>query len=110
MSDIRWEDPPEPAQHHDPTLWVAVADELRAHPKRWAVIREESTDSKPADRLRTNLGQFGKRIKRGEIAAWSPPGSFETAVRHDKGAGMVRIYVRYVGEDTATSHNRPTED
>lgn len=102
MTGIKWEDPPEPdSSHrfHRSGLWAEIADELRAHPKRWAMIREDSAADRPIELVTATLRVFGRRIKHGETKGFAPAGSFETAVRRDRSAAVVRLYVRYIGAD-----------
>lgn len=101
MSVIRWEDPPESRKGkaggrgfvRNPR-WQAVADELRAHPGRWAVVAEGE-----------NAGISG-HIRRGKYAAMQPAGSFE-AQCVGAGGEFPIIYARYVGPVSTSPETGP---
>lgn len=89
---VRWEDP-SPRNHTDVAAsWQPVADELRAHPGQWALVRETSL---------LNAGVQASYIKSGK-GPFEPRGAFEArqrTYRAQPGAqGVGRIYARYVGE------------
>lgn len=86
MSVIRWEDPPVPnkAGRRPSRYWIAIADDLKADPRRWAVIYQGARNGALAD-----------RVKKGQ-SAFAPAGAFEAAERVED--GIYRVYARYLGE------------
>lgn len=86
MSEIVWEDP------EGRTDWTSIAATLKSRPGSWARIKEVSNGQQ--------AGTTRGRIKRGDIAAFSPAGSFDSAVRK-LDSGSYGIYARYVGEDAS---------
>jgi hypothetical protein len=88
VSVLRWEDPPEDARGANVTdRWQAIAEELRAHPERWAVVVESTSGA---------CGAWVNRIRTGK-SAFKPAGAFEAVSRAD--GKEVRVYARYVGGD-----------
>jgi hypothetical protein len=90
---VNWEDPP--SRRHNRGGRVAHVDEvaeLRAHPGRWAVLREY-----PAEQPSRAKG-FAYAINHGVKASFRPSGEFEATWRTD--AGRIKVYVRYVGESS----------
>ena len=71
-----WENPPE----RNRTEWEGIAEELRAHPGRWAKVADKGT--------------YTASIKRGRLRAFRPVGHYE-ATSH-KG----HLHIRYKGGDT----------
>lgn len=83
---VRWEDPPDQIARGKRVIdWASIAEELRQHPGRWAVVSEA-----PAN---VGIGWF---IKTGRYAWCRPAGSFQSASR--RVAGVLTIYARYVGD------------
>lgn len=99
---IRWADPP-PTNYGKgagrrienalarPDPWEPVADLLRAHPGRWAVIVETDTQG--------SIANLTSTIKRGATRAWHPPGAFDACVR--KAGDVTTVYARYIGDEGA---------
>ena len=79
MTDIVWQDPPDPA-------WTAEAAQLMAHPKRWALLKTYPNLALPSAIKRSAL--------RGGQVALLPVGAWEFRV------SGCDLYARYVGEDT----------
>jgi hypothetical protein len=85
---IRWEAPPPGSQRgrghrvdHD-----TIAVELRSRPGEWGLLPASAT------------GMAGQ-IRRGDIRAYRPAGTFE-AVRRDDATG-IKVWARYVGEESS---------
>jgi hypothetical protein len=68
-----------------------AADELRAHPGRWAKVL--ASQSNPAQAV---------RLKTGRLVAFRPAGSFEATLRTvgktPEGKPLYDLYARYVGD------------
>jgi hypothetical protein len=88
---IRWETPPPdrragtgiPVFDHE-----AIAAELRAHPRRWAVVFEG----------RYGMGGYATFIRTGRHAAYRPVGHFDAVRRYAAADDDVMIvYARYLG-------------
>jgi hypothetical protein len=103
---LRWEEPP-PTNHGGRRRpprpravipggerWQAVADELRAHPGEWAVLRDDRPYS---------AGGLMTRIREGSFAPFAPLGSFDAATRQTSRGGPVLLYARYIGEVTTVA-------
>lgn len=91
-SVIRWEEPPEHGNKRAARLkYQDIADELRAHPGRWAVV----TEGVPTG----TAGPIAVRIRRGQ-AAFAPAGSFEARTAGGVGSLNARVYARCVGEQS----------
>jgi hypothetical protein len=86
MIVIRWEDPPPPlaGRRQRPR----VADKLREHPGRWAVVLEDEAFGYVAG--------MATQIKAGRLAAFRPSSSFEAQTRTVD--SKYACYARYVGE------------
>lgn len=90
---IEWRTPSAPARGRTDRdeEYQAVAEHLRLHPERWALI---ATDAN------TNIAEG---IKKGRNRFFRPAGSFEATVRGTKREdGKVvasEIFARYVGKD-----------
>lgn len=84
---IRFEDPPKA-----PSSWADVAEELRAQPGRWAVVRDKSSGVKP-----NGFFTYASRIRRG-TGPFAPAGSFEAVVRDVD--GEMRVFARFVGGES----------
>lgn len=83
MTGLRWEEPPEAYKSTQRSkVHQSIAAELKAQPGRWAVLEIVS------------IG-LAAQIRRGDIAAYRPGGSFEARARVIDGER--RIYARYVG-------------
>lgn len=92
---IRWENPPpsrtgSPGPKPRPSMYVAVAAELRANPQRWALVFEGGSKSATS---------LANQFRRGRTGAFLPVGAFEIASRMGDGIAGGRIYARYVGGD-----------
>jgi hypothetical protein len=87
MTDIRWEDPPDPARPRWAGRWVEKLQPLMEHPKRWAVV--DTRDGSENARTCVNNLRSG-RIK-------TPPGQWEFLFRTVE--GEFRVYGRYLGPD-----------
>lgn len=90
---IRWEDPPQAGnsgRKNGPRrteFWRAVAEQLREHPGRWALV---------CDGERWNYaGGVAGQIINGRITAFRPAGHFEATTRST--IGDFQVYARYVG-------------
>jgi hypothetical protein len=93
MNIIRWEDPPPPLadrrqRPRRTDYWRYVADKLREHPGRWAVVLEDEAFGYAAG--------MATQIKAGRLAAFRPSGSFEAQTRTVD--SKYACYARYVGE------------
>lgn len=66
---LEWKEPPA-------KRWEGVADELRAHPGKWAVIELPSQS-------------YSSHIKQGKLKAFRPAGAFE--VRSHKSEFFIRF-------------------
>jgi hypothetical protein len=83
---MKWESPK--AHGTERHNWLKIAYELKDHPGEWALVAE--------DVVRT----YVTHIKRGNIKAFYPPGSYE-AVSRGYGTDHTRtakLYARYVGK------------
>jgi hypothetical protein len=76
--ETTWEDPPP----RERDRWHRIADEMRAHPRRWRVITEVNPRSTRA---------YGSHIRNGGLGPFQPAGEFEADTR----GGVLRA--RYVG-------------
>jgi hypothetical protein len=87
-----WEEPPATVRpgSSSPDKYRAEAEELKAHPGKWAVLAEFK-DRSQAYRLKSS-------VEKAKYPAFAPAGSFEGKT-HTNGA--VKVYVRYVGETEA---------
>lgn len=91
MSVIRWEEPP-PAHAENkgvPKHLIShelIAAQLRRRPGEWAVIYESNTPT-------TAIAHV---VKRAQVKAYRPAGSFEAVTRHVRGMNLA--YARYIGE------------
>jgi hypothetical protein len=93
---LRWEDPPASqfirnTNDERATRWAGVIVQLQLNPGRWAVVAEGT---------RGSCSGTGWMIRRGSLAGFDPPGSFEAATRGPHG-GVCYLYVRYVGGEDA---------
>lgn len=77
---LEWSDPPS-------GKWSTEAEELRANPGRWALIKL-STDRKSGPHRMAFL------IKSGGLSAFTPKGAFEALVQGGQ------IYARFVGANS----------
>lgn len=94
MSSIVWEDPPEaePPKHglnNKQRDLVRFADELRAHPGKWAIYPNLSGS-------RTGAASRTSQIRKGR---WCGGAGFEAEKRPGALPGKFVIYVRFVGYD-----------
>ena len=80
---MKWQEPPGGSKGRSQILLTEAA-ELRANPKRWALIITRPTDK--------SASQFAFRIRNGLNAAWRPAGTFEAVSRG------CDVYARYVGD------------
>lgn len=90
MTSIVWQDPPAPAPGGpgQPRRWRTEAAELRAHPKRWALLKTCKSAAAASS--------FKHSALRGRTVVFRPVGAWEFRVSGPD------LYVRYVGEDTTT--------
>lgn len=79
------EDPPTGGAHQG-DHWD-IAGKLKADPRNWYRIVEDSTTVQQA----TN-------INKARYAAYRPEGSFQATSRKDKTTGRYTVWARYVGE------------
>lgn len=89
---IRWENPPARRAQgggSNGSRFQAVADQLRAHHGRWALIHESTNSS---------YG-LSTHISMGSIGCFAPAGDFEAASR--RVGGLTLTYARYVGDGEA---------
>ncbi len=89
---IRWEEPR--ASKRGPgdgrgrsRRYAAIADQLRQHPGRWAVVAEAASPGTSA---------LASHIKMGALQAFAPGGDFDAVSR--KVNGLIAVYARYLGE------------
>ncbi len=87
MTDIRWEDPPDPAGSGRRGVWIERLTPLMEHPKRWAVVATRPV-ANPARVLTHDL-----KVGRFQM----PPGRWEFLSRTVD--GECRVYARYLGPD-----------
>ena len=98
---MKWEDPPlrnriMPSER----AFEREAAELKAHPKRWALVTII-----PTDRLKSGTGT-ASAMRRGQYASFRPAGAFEAVSRQvtdENGDEVVKIYARYVGVPSSES-------
>ena len=93
---ISWETPPPSNRgrregNPRPSMLDHLAAELRARPRRWAVVFEGN---------QVRAGSTRNSINGGLTTAFSPAGSFEACVRTDR--GKTRVFARFVGEPDRT--------
>lgn len=83
---IVWQDPPIQATGNAgaPRRWMAEAVELRAHPKRWALLQTAPGDA--------TARSFASQARKGHKSAFRPVGHWEFRTHH------AEVYARYVGE------------
>lgn len=89
MSELTWEEPPGTG------AWAAgirgkhaqVAAQLKEHPGQWAKI--------PVTGGPVTARNMAYQIRKGEMAAYKPPGAFEAVSRTVD--GQTCLYARYVG-------------
>ena len=79
---LKWEEPG-PISIRQNNAWQAEARQLRASPKRWALLATKAKKSQ-ADSL-------AHVIRCGLVKAWQPAGDFEATIRG------LKVYARYVG-------------
>lgn len=80
-----WQDPPADAGKKHLSKWLAVAQELRDSPGKWALVAD-----KPSRRAAWALAD---NIRRGTaMTSFAPPGSFEAKAKDTK------VWARYVGK------------
>lgn len=88
---IRWEEPPPSARGgagREPSRrFVAIADQLRANPGRWALIQETEQHGKSG---------LATHIRLGAIVAFAPCGDFDAVTR--RVGDVTRVYARYLGD------------
>lgn len=88
MTGIVWQDPPAPARggRGKARRWAAEAAQLRAHPKRWALLKPCTSAAEASS--------FKSSALKGTKVAFRPVGAWEFRV------SGCDVYARYVGEDT----------
>lgn len=85
MTDIIWQDPPEPSK--DPRKFDPFRDTLRANPHTWALLPDGPRKSPTT----------ANSIRNG-ASPWAPAGTWEAAARKREDS-LWDIYARFVGED-----------
>ena len=80
---MKWQEPPGGSKGRSQILLTEAA-ELRANPKRWALLTTAVS--------RPSAAQTALRIRNGLNAAWRPAGTFEAVSR------KCDVYARYVGD------------
>lgn len=85
-----WTGPPAHSLAHRYRDYTEVVRQLREHPGQWARLGDRSSPSAAY--------QFAVGVRRGRPVAFVPVGDFEGASQGKE------VYVRYVGEDQASSH------
>lgn len=93
QDEIRWEDP-KPRRRGTQADLDVMTSELRAHPGRWAVVREYGLDDG-----RKNAYPYTALLKRGRIKAFTPVGDWEATTRTD--GEVIKVYARYIGNRQA---------
>lgn len=87
---IRWEEPPvakgQGAVGQRQSQYTGVADQLRAHPGRWALVCEKQGRG----------GGLASHIRMGQMQCFAPGGDFDAVQRTVD--GVTRVYARYVGD------------
>lgn len=90
---IRWEDPPPTnarwtgGSSGPRSKYAPLAEQLRAHPGRWALVREVDRQSDAAG--------FASLIRFGRTICFEPRGDFDACTRAVD--GRFRVYARYLG-------------
>jgi hypothetical protein len=74
---IRWEPPPKRTRAVGRMNWQPVADALRAHPGRWALVFETSA----LDAEQRVTRGIANGIRTANLTAFRPAGSFESVTR-----------------------------
>jgi len=88
MSDLNWQEPPASRQGAPGArAWVAEAEALREHPKRWALLQTCKGEMAAAN--------FASQSRRGEKVAFRPVGEWEFRTNGPE------VYVRFVGSGSA---------
>ena len=82
--EVRWQDPPSNLRGTR-GKHVPVAEMLRKHPGRWALVTTVRSKA------------YATLIRTAKFACYAPAGSFEATSRKNAD-GMFDIYARYVGE------------
>lgn len=93
---MKWADPPD-ADRHAKGSYREEAKQLKAHPKRWAIVRTvEVIPGKDTGR------SIATDIKDGKYIAFRPAGSFDAKSRKEwdeaTGKKVLNIYAMYVGD------------
>jgi hypothetical protein len=93
-----WQTPPAAETHRSGSnQYQAEAAELRAHPGEWAVLKEFTGDGSGA---RSSAWRLASRVKKAEIPAFAPAGTFEAVTRTN---GHAKVFVRFVGDQAAAA-------
>lgn len=93
MTEVKWEAPP-PAANGGKSIAASaerhrgLAQQLKDNPGEWAVVGTKETPAL--------AGQNAYDIRKANLAAYRPAGSFEAVARTVDGEH--RVYARYVGE------------
>lgn len=98
---IRWEQPPPRTRASGRLDWQPVAEELRRHPGRWALVWECSR--RDADERRARGLSSG--ITTATLTAFRPAGSFNSSTRMSD--SDVKVYAVYLGDEPAESDDDP---
>lgn len=86
--DLAWEDPPQPQLGTRVGRWEPVADQLREHPGKWAVIATYPLAQRPIASSLTNALSHGKYRGIDGVQAVSRTVNDE-----------VKVYARWVAPD-----------
>jgi hypothetical protein len=94
---LRFEAPPaaERSNGNAAAQYTEEAAQLKARPGEWAVLKEFTGEGSGA---RSGAWRLASRVKKGEIKAFAPAGSFEAVTRSN---GHSKVYVRYVAGEAA---------
>lgn len=94
---VTWEEPDNvqrgPRQH----MYAYEAEQLRANPGRWAVIRKFTKDKRPSAYTMVSL------LKRGRLSAFQGEENWEAVTRTT--GDTVKVYARYIGPVVTHTHN-----
>lgn len=101
LRPLRWENPPptrggRPAGSRDSRAdrHVELAAELRANPRRWAVVAEYGP---PNGTLHDSAKNLVRAIQTGQPTSWAPAGAFEATTRRQ--GHITAVYARYIGTE-----------
>jgi len=94
---MKWAEPPNPDQRRFGVIWKEEAEQLKAHPNQWAIIKSWSLDTV---RARGKASSLASEVRNGKHLAFRPQGAFEAVSRQEEedGKEVVNVYARYIGE------------